>query len=672
MQQIKVNDFSAGWIPSDDKFSGRKNGLLRMEGVCLDENGALVMGQGTKKIDFQYPSPAHTLFSRLVCGERRIYAALEDGSVYRNEDIIVNPGSGSLARAAFGLFGDFVLISSGNSKIKDICDFGISELGLEPPDDSLDVTPIVVELDSAPVGTLTNFLESIGSSGSTSSTATELTLTTGTYTGLDAAEQAANVVDFPKNLAGEDADVFEFEMKIDDVSKLVVRTPGASGGVQIRFGNSAMNAAHVVIMGAADLAAVLTSGLYHTFRIRRSEFQDAGLDTSNWTNIERVDITVYSDLTVAAAVFTFKNFKFYSASGGQLDGKYTWVQVNVYRQGAFVSKSPAGPVSIEYDIVNGKAILTPQDPTLIAPTANEVWFYRRGGTLTDYYRVGTMLVSALGTFEDNMSDADALAIGERLDDASTIVSSIDDAILEIVGPVHGRMLYFTAEELFFSDIGNPDTYNPARTQSTVNSEAEKFLWARKVSENVVLIGTSYDVYTLTGSWVTYPDGVIDVELRPLGLDVPPVCRDVAVYKSNVAYMSRIGWTLMALSNDYTSLVRSSLTLLHDNEEERYEYGGVPKVVLNDGWRYPIALSKERLYCAVPTITDTTSEETKEDSTTWERRLEIYDLFQKYWRPFNYCPSVMEVEEDGTILGFFEHDNRIQVVNYPHSKRLNFA
>lgn len=669
MPQIKITDFSAGWCPSDDPVNGRKNGLLKMDGARLGENGALVMPGGTKRIAFQYPSRAHTLFSKFVCDERRRYLALEDGSVYRNETEIVAASEGSLARAAFGLFGDFVLIASGATKVKDICGTGIANLGLEPPDEALEITPIVTYIDEDLAGTLTNFQE-FGSyaNGSVSVSGDEISLTTGTYSAASKTEAVRNTLDFPKDLAGAEEDVFQFEMKIDDISKLVASNQMA---VRIRFTAASYAWSHEVILGGNDLIGVMTPNEYRTFRITRAEFGDTASDPFDWSNIETMDITVVSDGTLADAVFTFKNFKLIDSTGGALNGTYTWLQVNVYRSGSFTSKSLAGPVSESFTIEPGFAVITPFDPTIIEPSATEVWIYRRGGELSDYYRVGIIDMDEFGTFEDLLSDEEVLSINERLDtDSLSVSDGITDDILEIVGPVHHRALYFTETEVYFSDIYNPDTFNPNRTQNTTRSEAEKFLWARLVSENTVIYGTSHDLYIITGTWVTYPDGVIDIEIRPLGVDKPPISRDVAVYKGNVAYFSARGWQLCSLGNDYVTLINPSTFLLY-NGEQRFEYGGVP-VAYEPSYRYSLTVAKDTLYCVTPVITDYTSTATREDRNTWSRRLEIYDFIQKYWYPFNYAPWLLDTEEDGTILGFFDNDNRLGIVDYTFSKLLNYT
>src|SRR6266704_6441188 len=130
-EQIKISDFSAGWIPSDHALNGRKNGLLRMTGLTLNENGALTLANGTKKGLFIYPSNAHTLFSKFLCDSNKNYLALEDGSIYRDSTLVASGGSSS--RAAFGVYGDFVLIFSGDLRYKDGCDGLVSLAGLTTP-----------------------------------------------------------------------------------------------------------------------------------------------------------------------------------------------------------------------------------------------------------------------------------------------------------------------------------------------------------------------------------------------------------------------------------------------------------------------------------------------------------------------------------------------------------
>ena len=70
-EQLTLNDFSAGWIPSDDPNNGRKNGFLKMDALELEPNGSVTMSRGTKNwYSTNYPADAHTIFSRFISGTR--------------------------------------------------------------------------------------------------------------------------------------------------------------------------------------------------------------------------------------------------------------------------------------------------------------------------------------------------------------------------------------------------------------------------------------------------------------------------------------------------------------------------------------------------------------------------------------------------------------------------
>src|SRR2546430_5791139 len=46
-------------------------------------------------------------------------------------------------------------------------------------------------------------------------------------------------------------------------------------------------------------------------------------------------------------------------------------------------------------------------------------------------------------------------------------------------------------------------------------------------ENQVIIGTTEEVYILTGTFITMPDGTLDVYIRGLGVEETPISIDVA-------------------------------------------------------------------------------------------------------------------------------------------------
>jgi len=660
--QIKFDDYSGGWAPSDDALNGRKNILLRMEGVTLDENGALVMSNGTKRHATVYPAAAHTLFSKYVCGVKRRYLALVSGAVYRDATAIVAAAAGSLTRAAFGVFGDFVLIATGKTLLKDECDGTVSSLILAEP-----TTAPLVTANAAPL--LVTFASDFYSGHSVefgtmilSAISVQL-LTSATYAGVRVAAAHCNNANVAQDYSGSDEDIFSFTLSMDDFTKLV--------DIAVNF-TMATGELYSAKFYPSDITGVVVPGGNVSLSKKRGDFIRAGTNsTYTWANVILIQTIIETKLSVAVASCIYSAFQFTDNSEAALNGTYDWLQVNVLKTGLYEVQSIPGPVSDSLTIVNGNATIIPEDPSIISPETTEIWIFRRGGTLSSYYRIERMELGALAPFDDITSDEDALALGILLNDTLLEVNAanLTDDIVEIVGPVNGRMLYFTTEELLFTPPNQPDCFDPALTIRIAGTEGEVFLWARKVSENTVLIGTTHDVYTLTGTYITQPDGTLDVYHRPLGIEKPPVCRDVAVYKTAVIYYTPFGWSIVSTSGDFHSLVELNTDLLYTGVV-RYEYGGVP-VIVADAFRYAIAVARDKAYCVVPVITDYTSDTTINDDSTWTRRLEVYDLQKKYWRPLNYLPTLLYAEEDGNVIAFFD-DLRLASLDYAHTKLLNFV
>lgn len=678
MPEIQIDDFSAGWCPSDDAHGGRKNALLRMTGVTLDENGALVLANGTKKGSVVYPSNAHTLFSKYVCDSLKHYLALADGSVYRDSTAIVAAAAGSLTRAAFGVYGDFVLIFSGDSRIKDGCD-GISNIaGVGEPTEEVLVNSLISTSfsGSGVIGTVGgNFLHNFNGFGAgfTVVSATEysvaiLNLSGDYYLSYDV---NAGTSDWPKDLSGSETDVFSFNITCNRLTS-------------VQLINIAFLLDYDVSSTAAPAAATVNSNNYYTanwtqqdilasavgntatLSITRAEFIKAGGSASGWEAIVGFSSGITVPLSVTDAVAYFSDFKF--SGSDALNGTYEYVQVNVIKSNNYFAFSPIGPVASAVNIVNGTFEIIPQDPTLIDSQVTEVWIYRRGGDLPVFYRVGVVLYDELGPFYDILSDDDILALGITI--VNTLSISADDLdvdIIEVVGPVNGRMLYFSISELFFSEINAPENYNPAITMEIAGDEAEKFLFARKVAENIVVVGTTRDNYILTGTFQTFPDGSIDVQFRALGVDKPAICRDAVVYKGGLIYFAAGGWVLMSVNGEYGYITAPNTDVLYDGKT-RYEYGGVPTASIFSTIRYPLVVSKEKVYCVVPYITNYLLPSSEASWTG--RRLEIYDFIKKYWYPIEYAPDLVSVSDDGAVFGFFNGTKRLDQLNYPFSKLLN--
>lgn len=342
-----------------------------------------------------------------------------------------------------------------------------------------------------------------------------------------------------------------------------------------------------------------------------------------------------------------------TSASGDLTGSYEYCQINVLSDGGYFAKSARGAISsITLSSASGR--VTPRSPSVDEPQATEVWIFRRGGKLPYFYRVKR--TSDYSSFDDNLSDIDTLADGVVLNENSVSINSatISEPILEMVGLVYGRMIYFTSCLIYFSEIASPDSVDPTQAMSHSGDDSEIFLWARLVGENIILVGTTKDLYILTGTFITAPDGYLDVSLRPLGVEARPLGRDAAVYNGSVIYFSTYGWRA-------TSPVGSSQSLVIPNTDRLYrgenvggstpDYYGVPSWA-QDTLRYSVVIAEERAWCRTPTLEGDPVD--GEDTSNF--RLEVFDLVKNYWHNRTLEPQLLYSTEEGSIIGIFKESS----------------
>ena len=115
MEQEIFNRFDAGWVPSDNRVNGRQNGLLQMNNLELDENGALVLCGGTAKIGSAYSNGAHTLASLYTNNTKSRYLMDNVGKIFRNGVEIAS--GGSTAIGAVGAAFEYAILLSGAKRL---------------------------------------------------------------------------------------------------------------------------------------------------------------------------------------------------------------------------------------------------------------------------------------------------------------------------------------------------------------------------------------------------------------------------------------------------------------------------------------------------------------------------------------------------------------------------
>jgi hypothetical protein len=344
---------------------------------------------------------------------------------------------------------------------------------------------------------------------------------------------------------------------------------------------------------------------------------------------------------------------------GNISGDLEYIQINVYSNGgSYRSKSAPSPVAT-VTAVDNKILVTPHNPT---SPANEVWIFRRGGALAQFYRVLRITSSYTTPVDDNTSDQDALDDGVTANLNALSVNSTDlpDSILEIVGPVNQRVLYFSATTVHFSETNSPESYVPGQSEYFMGAAAtaEIFCWAKKVGNNIVLIGTTHDVYRLTGSMIEMPDGTLDNTIRGLGVSSPPLGRDCDVHGGGVVYMSAQGWVICDINGNLLPLCPPNVDTLYSQHNDAFTVGRVP--ILNS-LRYSCVVAGNKLYGRVPEEVNDSS-----NPATFIYRIDVYDFVRQYWTSVRYdsnnAPDYLIRRDDDIVVGFFSNDKYLKVVN----------
>lgn len=668
MADFSINDFTAGWIPCEDPVNGRKNGLLQMDNLELDTNGALSLAGGTAVKQSGFPANAHTLYSGLVNGARADYALLTDGSIYRNNTSIGSGGDAT--NGAFGSAFNFTLIASGNKRLKDD-GTTVSNLGIGAPSTALTIAYSTSNSPYAILGDVTN--NTIVPTGYGSSSVI------GSYVQMTANAGGQWILQTyggggPYNLnqmVGVSSDIGY--ATDEDYIQIVGYTPIVAGrslnvDVLLVAGNSAGDVvSDYYTYQIGELSAISYSAIdgSFTWRMRRKDFIRVGTGSQDWSTVYGFRIS-YSGGAASEVVNILGNGTsspvMYMIGGDNAqNGQYQYVQVNVYNTGSYNAKSVAGPVSKVINLDMGQTLVTPY-VTGIDSQVNEIWIYRRGGDLNEYYRVKTFVKSGSWgspSGYDTFSDADAIALNIKLNLnlISIDSSSVSDKIYEIIGPVNNRWLYFTTNYLYPSEPGNPDLVDSSIAIRITGSNSELFLWARQVSDNTILVATNLGMYTFSGTFSTFPDQTIDAYYRPIKCKFPAITCDAEVFSGSVYYLSNDGWRLFSLDGSNPSLVSPNLDKLYRGETVGAYVGPNLKVVPRSV-RFPLVIAKNKMFCFITGL--------------GTPRIEVYDFIRQYWRPVLYGLGDVTAAcstQDGQVLAFFA-DKKTREIGLSSSKLID--
>ena len=108
------------------------------------------------------------------------------------------------------------------------------------------------------------------------------------------------------------------------------------------------------------------------------------------------------------------------------------------------------------------------------------------------------------------------------------------SIIGCEGLYNERMLYLSESFLYLSDQLNPDAIDQRYTLKLFGDITEKNLWIKKLTNNVLIAGSSKNLYEISGTLLSLPDGTLDATITPIGEAYPPLCYQVA--SSDGAYI----------------------------------------------------------------------------------------------------------------------------------------
>lgn len=648
MNLTKTN-WPGGWNPSTDPVNGDPNSLVRMDNLQQDEQGVTGIVRGIQEVSGPFGNYVSDIFTAVIGGSEVIYNSISGNgqAVYRNSSQIAAGND----RAAFGSGLGQVFVSAGNIKVKD--DGGTTrQWGLKVPGDINGLSIPGVVANSQPSlqlngGTWTS-IEGHDFTGSGLDGAKENVDSTTlrgvvllTFTGaLDTTTVGSGPSPNP------DDDTFSLLFQLHDsnlftsftVDIILDKDPTAPENYYTKTFTIGTDPGFIL---GVDQQSILSC--------RRSDFTRLGTDTKlDWTTVTGFRVTAQA---LADTWFLVNQQEFVGGVNGQLYGLYVYAQVNKYDNGTYVARSPISGNSPPVYCINGTVTVTPATSTDAQVTAIDIYRMSIGNStnpkiasflvdhpntpalLNQFYYVGTTAVGA--AFIDTTSDLDAIEQNLTPNLFLTSVQDIQESILGIEGIYYERMLLMSFKALYLSDRLNPDAVDSRYTIKAFGDTTEKNLWIKRLTNNIVVLGTTKNLYALSGTFLDLPDGTIDIQVTPIGEQYPPLCSDVCSVDGSIFYVAADGIRVTNGSNSIP--ISPQLNLLFQGESR----SGIPPVAIypDNAVRYGIACGKSKLYAALP----------MQDGT---RLLFIYNFISKTWRMQYTDPISIWVTQSDRVLGAY--------------------
>ena len=719
MNLTKTN-WKAGWDPSADAVNGSPDALLRMDNLRLDKEGVLGLIDGMLELPISLPDYADNLYSKIVNGIEYVWVAAGDppSAVNRYDaenfpvplqtQLVTGAGTPS-ERTCFGDGLGNIFTCAGNLRVKDPISSLPLPLGLLSPQSTTGEGPtgFVNNQQFITISCPESALEGTTDGGvvlTNDPTTFEGAMVTGTAFGpLD----TTNIGGLGPSLTpGADIISFPFTVAAPNISSVI-------SGVEIDFllqGDPLDPTTWTDYYSLFFDNDFIVSGLDlgQTLSRARQEFTRVGVNQNlNWTTVIGVRFLFQATDSCTCG---FGDITITGGAPGGLNGVYNYIQVNVCNNGTYLAKSPPSApaktstdpnAGIDFYVINGSVSLEPYTNDL---NANEYWFYRianmylgvdpvtgqslNASSLSQYYYVGKMTHSQIAggatLFTDSLSDIEVLQLNAdgsllpnlylqtlRVEDTTSNYftnnpSAMSDTIFAMEGVYNERMIYMGISYVYVSDRLNPDGIDSRYTLKMSGDPTERNLWIKKLTNNMLMLATTKDLYEISGTLTVAPDGTMDVQLIALGEAKPPISPDVCNFTgiaANLPFLAATGGGLYYIASDGLRVTSGSNSvnvspqlrqlfqnsIAYPNTTMRH---GVPGVKVYEGGtvNYSLAATNQKIYMALP----------MQDST---RRVIVYDTVTRTYEVRLADPVRLWTTQSGELLAAYGNPNSVWILDY---------
>jgi len=581
MGMLTRKGFPLGWMPDADAVDAPAGALLRADNTVLDEYNILSLRRGTQKInDSPLPdSDVHSLHTQYLNLSRQRMVGAGDHVYANGNDLGVEmAGSGDVS---FGTHMGQIFFARSTSKYKynavDVRIWGM-EMGGGPPTvvpnpdtttqfqrevatfDNNESPPWVWKTHSGPAN-----LFAEGHDPVNTNTALVLMQDKSQRYGWVSRTFTSNIdfnaADANGNVPDDDTIVSVWVYiavlpQLQDIS-IEFSTADSLNGDYFQTTWRGQNTP-----GADHGDRVTFVPGWNKLSRRRGDFMRVGSTFGKgWNTIRSMHANNYGFENTSAEVH-FDNMTFTGSGKSSLDSQYQWVYQYVRDDGTYVTKTAASPASVSVPLHGQAVVVTvPADPTR-DEQITEIWLYRIGGILDQYYRTKVQ-TGSFGTgpvdILDDISDQEALDLGITLEQFN---EGPPDNIIDIEGPYYDRLFCLTVTHLYPSRRLSPEVYASSQVIRIAGAD-ETCLWVKKAF-NGLYIGTTKDIYRLDGTGAEFPDDTVEFTLTPLNIDSPPRNRAVAQDGNMLVYFSADGWR--AFSGAGSQLLTGSTSKLYHGED----------------------------------------------------------------------------------------------------------